>query len=247
MPEFVRGFAEFAKTHPDIGEPLTSEYEEWHYRSPEGPMVAVVRQDTTKGTLRWYQESNRIAYFLTGIRDVSGTATDLPPVEWAMEPQGISVGQFSHTPFGVILHSSRSTNAQNTEEQEFLGTVNWVATRVGGTGLGWNVTVGPNKWVQHISPNSWGWNAREHSDDYLALEFAQPIVGATIGDEQIRAAADWIVTSAMIEWPDLPWVFPEHRELAAGIRDGKTDIGADQDVPSRLRRMLQTWPTPPRP
>lgn len=78
-----------------------------------------------------------------------------------------------------------------------------------------------------MGAGEWGYNAREHSDDYLAVEFAQPTADYTITDGQIAAFIWWYKTVAVVRWPHLktltPEMLPLHSELAAGIRDGKSD------------------------
>ena len=102
---------------------------------------------------------------------------------------GTVAGFFSSAPRGIILHGTRSTRDYD-ELREYEAPVRWV--RPGAAGLGWNVTVGPDRIAEHLSPRQWGWNAREHSSDYLAIEFAQSRPGAAISDRQVRAAAWWI-------------------------------------------------------
>lgn len=56
VPEFVLGFKAYAEQHPEVGEPVESE---WTERPAPAP---VRRQDTSTGVLRYYQESNRIVF-----------------------------------------------------------------------------------------------------------------------------------------------------------------------------------------
>lgn len=149
---------------------------------------------------------------------------------------GLSAGRFTALPLGIILHSTRSTHPQS-ESLEYQGTVAWVARGADGT-LGWNVTIGPDRVAIHLDPGHWGWNAREHSREYLALEFAQARLGDPIGDRQVRAAAWWIEHEVLRRWPGLPHALVEHRELPAGKRDGKSDVGADQRIVERLKTSL---------
>mgnify|MGYP001578138726 CR=1 FL=1 len=139
------------------------------------------------------------------------------------------------TPRGIILHATRS-GRDWSEEEEFNGTCTFVAN--GAAGLGWNCTVGPGRLTVHSPADAWGWNAREHSPRYLALEFAQARPGDAISARQVRAAAWWIEHEALREWPLLPHRLVEHRELPAGVRDGKSDVGADQQIVERLRTRL---------
>lgn len=124
-------------------------------------------------------------------------------------------------PAGIILHATRSGIA-GPEVDEFWRTVNYVKS--GAAGLGWSCTVGPGLLAPHIAPTDWGWNAREHSYQYLAIEFAQGQLGGPISDATLDAAAYWIRKYAFAQWPDLPLTMPHHSELRAGIADGKTDV-----------------------
>lgn len=133
---------------------------------------------------------------------------------------GVKAGDFSGTPLGVILHSTRSGQAFGIQ-QEFDATVNFV--RNGADGLGWNLTVGDLVIATHLEPRAWGWNAREHSNKYLAAEFAQARHGGLISDGQVSAFCWWFMHVARAAWPNLPAEFPNHSDLPAGIRDGKSD------------------------
>lgn len=133
---------------------------------------------------------------------------------------------FTRTPEGIILHATRSGQASYSEIEEWEGTVNWVRNGVSGTGLGWHITAGPDRVAIHMPVTHWGWNARYHSGAYLAIEFAQPVLGAPISDETLDSAAWWINEVARAQWPNLPLTLVHHSELPAGIRDGKTDVAA---------------------
>lgn len=141
-----------------------------------------------------------------------------PAVEFV---QGNTINNFTGTPAGVILHGTRSGQPY-TVEQEYQSTLNYV--RSGAAGLGWNITVGEGKLCGHISPKSWGWNARQHSSEYLAVEFAQAHLGDLITGAQIDAFCWWFLNSARTLWPLLPMEFPNHSDLPAGIADGKSDV-----------------------
>jgi hypothetical protein len=140
---------------------------------------------------------------------------------------------------GVILHGSRSGRNWSYEE-EFWATARYAAS--GANGLGWNATIGPNLVALHIDARHWGWNAREHSKDLLAVEFAQPTIEYPITDAQIDAFCWWFTQKVLPIWPDIPWVFPTHAELPAGQRDGKTDVFPDgTDLRLRIGLRLEEW------
>lgn len=136
---------------------------------------------------------------------------------------GSIAGIFRAQPKGIILHGSRSGKRQGTMA-EYIGTVNWA--QINPEGLGWNATIGPAVYATHFSAKHWGWNAREHSPDYLAVEFAQPTIQADITDAQVAAFAEWYRVHVRPAWPNLTpraLVLPMHSELPAGKRDGKSD------------------------
>jgi hypothetical protein len=144
-------------------------------------------------------------------------------------------------PLGIIVHGSRSEQSERTIDEEFTGTVSYASG--GADGKAWNVTVGDRCWARHAGPQKWGWNAREHSSDYLAVEFAQPNLGDPITDGQIEAYVDWYVTDVVPWWGRVVTPTVMHAALLAGIRDGKSDlfpIGREGDAfQARLRRAVE--------
>lgn len=154
-------------------------------------------------------------------------------------------GAFLATPDGVILHGTRSGRFWTVYE-EYRATLAFVDAGAGG--LGWNVTIGDGERTDHLPPNRWGWNAREHSDDYLAVEFAQARLGDLITDGQVQQFADWFIRVARKRWPSLPMNFPEHYELPAGQRDGKSDCDPANpgQLASRCREAILALSAPER-
>lgn len=134
---------------------------------------------------------------------------------------GQSAGRFAQTPLGVILHGSRSGAASNPTAAEYVGTAHWAVANP--DSLGWSATIGSDIIALHMPFAAWGWNAREHSSVYLAVELAQAVEAQPISDGQVRAVA-WFFQQAKKTWPNLPRFFPTHAELPAGVRDGKTDV-----------------------
>jgi hypothetical protein len=175
--------------------------------------------------------------------------------------QDTPAGTFVGYPRGVTLHGSRSGRASNPLPAEYAGTANWCV--VNPDGLGWNATIGPGIVAVHLNARQWGWNARAASDEYLAVELAQPTAANAITDEQVEAFADWFVSDVHPTWPALPITrasFPTHAELeawgATGNHDGKTDVfpvndaRADQlrdRIIDRINAKLGAAPTPPDP
>ena len=130
----------------------------------------------------------------------------------------------------MILHSSRS-GLPSSPAEEFALTVAFA--RAGANGLGWNATVGQRQVALHIPPTHWGYNARGHSQRYLAVEFSQSRQADIIADSQIEAFVWWFQSVAREQWPSLPPFFICHSELEAGVEDGKTDpfpVGAEADI-----------------
>lgn len=138
-------------------------------------------------------------------------------VEWV---PGNAIGDFSGTPQGIILHSTRSGQPFDIEH-EYQGTLNYI--RSGASGLGWSATAGDYKLAYHMDPREWGWNARQHSYEYLAIEIAQAHLGDPVSDGQIAAVAAFYHKAKEV-WPQLPATFPNHSDLPAGIADGKSDV-----------------------
>lgn len=139
-------------------------------------------------------------------------------------------GRFVSQPKGILWHSTRSGNANNNESAEFYGTVNYV--RDGADGLGWHATVGPNLLAVHMLAAEWAYNAREHSDDYIAIEVAQSLLDKPISAGSIKAAAYFVKVYVKPVWPDMFQSLNQahHSQTAAGIRDGKSDIYRRNDV-----------------
>lgn len=137
--------------------------------------------------------------------------------------QGRVAGTFAVQPRGVILHGSRSGKRQDALK-EYSGTVNWAVGNP--AGLGWHATIGPGVYGAHMTARQWGWNAREHSRDFLAVEFAQPTIDDPITDAMVAAFVEWWRIEVAPVWPALTprvLLLPMHSELPAGKRDGKTD------------------------
>jgi hypothetical protein len=141
---------------------------------------------------------------------------------------------------GIILHATRSGTGRGQIE-EYDGTVRYV--RDGAGGLAWHVTVGPDRVAMHMDSDVWGWNAREHSSNMLAIEIAQSNLGGEIDDATLRAVAWWILNVARARWPTLRLDaagFANHSDLPAGVRDGKSDVEprGQHGVRDRLLRVL---------
>lgn len=130
----------------------------------------------------------------------------------------------------MILHGSRS-GVVWTLRDEFNSTRGYA--RSGAAGLGWNATVGEGALSVHMKATEWGWNAREHSDQYGAVEIANARLGDPVTDGEVRSVAAYLVDRFLPYHPHLGKTLvdrvracelPEHWELPAGVRDGKTDV-----------------------
>jgi len=140
-----------------------------------------------------------------------------PTLEWV---QGNVIGNLT-APQGIILHSTRSAIPRG-EVEEYEGTLNYV--RGGANGLGWNATVGPGLVCEHMNPDQWGWNAREASSHYVAIEHAQARLGDPVSDALLDASAWYIKNKVYARWPNMPRTLVHHSELPAGVQDGKSDM-----------------------
>jgi hypothetical protein len=125
---------------------------------------------------------------------------------------------------GVILHGSRSGRVGNPLANEGKGTASYEVNN--SLGLGWNATAWPGHVAIHLPADQWGWNARNASDNYVAIEIAQPVESDPIGNVHI-AVADYIFDHVWPRWGEV-WHFPSHAELEdwgeTGANDGKTDL-----------------------
>lgn len=75
-----------------------------------------------------------------------------------------------------------------------------------------------------MDAGQWAYNAREHSDDYGAVEIAQAALGGAVTERQIEGIAKVWVMFRDHYGASFPLYFVNHSELPAGIRDGKTDV-----------------------
>lgn len=126
---------------------------------------------------------------------------------------------------GVIFHGSRSGRAGNPLDAEWQGTANYEVNNT--LGLGWNATIGPGKVALHIPARQWGHNARAASDNYVAVEIAQPTVDTPLPPSVATALGDYIFDHVWPVWGEV-WHFPSHAEIEdwgeTGQQDGKTDL-----------------------
>jgi hypothetical protein len=156
---------------------------------------------------------------------------------------GHVAGTFSTVPSGIILHGSRSGRPQSLFN-EYVGTANWAAS--GSHDLGWNATVGDNRYCVHMTGRQWGHHAREHSRSYLSVEFAQPTVNDAITDGQVQAFVAWWRAEVLPIWPTLTAervAMPAHSEMPAGKRDGKSDTypagdARNEQLRQRIRKAM---------
>lgn len=150
-----------------------------------------------------------------------------PPTRFWM-PTPFVQGEMT-APKGLLLHSSRSGHAGNSEMLEYQATARYCVYNP--DGLAWHASVGPGIIAVHMTPRQWGWNARAPaSQQYIAVEFAQPTIGDAISDEQIEAYCWWVLNEVLPVWPNLPHVLVHHASLASGIADGKSDVYPNGDA-----------------
>lgn len=139
----------------------------------------------------------------------------------SFEYPAASQGPWPAAPKGIILHGTRGGNPNR--RNEFLGTVRWATNNP--DGLGWHVTIGDGYYAEHLPITEWGWHAREHSRQYIGVEFVQPTVSDAITDDQVAAFARWYRETVAPAFPHLGRdpLMPAHSEMKSGIADGKTD------------------------
>lgn len=135
-------------------------------------------------------------------------------------------------PRGFLLHGTQSGVPSNKRD-EYERTIRFVrngAIDSQGSRLGWNTTIAEDRYCIH-SEGRWGWNARQHSSQWVAAEFAQSMIDEPITDDQI----DMFVHYANAEQPLIPRVLIMHSETEAGVSDGKTDPARRGVLADRLR------------
>ena len=163
-----------------------------------------------------------------------------PDVSYLQAPIG---GRFTHMPAGCILHGSRSGSSSNTTHEEFVGTASWAQNNP--DGLGWNATIGDHEICTHMMADQWGHNARAASDNYLAVEFAQPTIGDPISDGQVEAFAWWWLNEVEERWPGIARYFPSHAEVEdqgeTGANDGKLRFPSGDARADDLRARIMAW------
>lgn len=118
-----------------------------------------------------------------------------------------------------MLHGTRSGQPYDPD-REFNGTLNYV--RNGADGKGWNVTIGPGIYSQHMAPNQWGWHVGSNSSRFIGIEFAQGQLDSIITESQIQTAAWWLLNVAKKQWPNLNLSasgFVNHSDIDAGNTD----------------------------
>ena len=103
----------------------------------------------------------------------------------------------------------------------------------GADGYNWNYTVGPGIVAQHMHPKRWGWNARNASGHYVAIEIACPTFSSWVTDAEAITVA-WCIRETRKVWPRIPLYLPTHSELEhlgeTGRQDGKSDVYAWWDI-----------------
>lgn len=141
------------------------------------------------------------------------------------------------TPGGFLLHGTQS-GVPGPKRVEYERTVQYVrdgAIDSQGSRLGWNCTIAEDRYCIHSESWEWGWNARQHSSQWVAVEFAQAQIDELISDGQI----DMFVHYANAEHPRVSREFIMHSETEAGIQDGKTDAAKKGQRADALRNRIK--------
>ena len=163
---------------------------------------------------------------------------------------GSAAGSFAGRPDFIAIHGSRSGTGRSTNA-EYDGTRAYARV----TDLGWNITVGNDRYSIHMATRQWGYHARATSRRSLSAELAQANRYFAIEDGQVRAFCHWLRASVLAAWPD--WVIGpgqllSHGEIEArgwtGVRDGKDDpfLAGDPRMDELRARILarlddQSW------
>ena len=84
------------------------------------------------------------------------------------------------------------------------------------------------------------WHARSPANEtMLGAELVQARAGDPIADRQLASLAWWLrLMSRRFGFELVEVNLPEHKDLPAGIADGKTDVGPDYSF-GRLQRFLE--------
>ena len=237
MFRFQLGFLELANILKQdiVGYPLEDEH---HGENGDG------LQKTTTGLMVWRKADNWTAFtdgYRTWVRGPNGIQQRLNTelFDWERPPKYYPYvyrdyapapairGSFYFQPFGVILHGTHST----IDRSIFLEFHSTRAYLKAGTRdrygrrqyLAWHTTIGEDELSIHLSPDTWGYHAREFSPNYIGVEFAKPLVDSPITDKQVRTFCWYFTEVLQHTWPGLPLIFPAHSEVPPGIRDGKVD------------------------
>jgi hypothetical protein len=188
-------------------------YEEAASRYNGGPRMRINDNPNAANIRRAWHESARYI-----VEEQASVQVDHNP--------GTVAGTFTTRPSGIILHGSRSGRRQS-RQQEYDATRRFAQQ----TELGWNTTIGEDRYAVHYSAQHWGWNARAASRHYLAVEIAQPLEEYLVTAAQVRALVAWYRAEVVPQWGEYPVTaahWPTHAELeasgATGARDGKTDV-----------------------
>ncbi len=137
--------------------------------------------------------------------------------------------------WGCVMHSTRGGGA--TPDAEFQGTLNWFANPASQVSA--HIVVGPDGTIATcVDPALVAWHAREENARRLGIELVQAKLGGPILEVQLQAAAWWLQQqAARFGFPLTAAALPEHKDVPAGIRDGKSDIGAPYSF-ARLAQWL---------
>lgn len=140
----------------------------------------------------------------------------------APAPSANIQGIYPRTP-ACLIHGTRSGKIENTLDQEFQGTVNFLVGGAGG--LAWTFTIGSDEYAVHLPVDAWGYHCRELSDEFIGFEFAQPLVTWSVTEGQVRAFGHAVRNHVLPVYPEFDVRrMLMHSQINPGIRDGKTDV-----------------------
>ena len=128
---------------------------------------------------------------------------------------------------GVIVHSTRSDKPISLDE-EYRRAREWLCNPASEVSAHTLVGPKPDMVARLVDPDDEAYHAREHNATHLAIELVQPKLGVTIPDITWRLAAREVAGWCVRYYIPIAWSttrgIAEHREMPAGIREGKSDI-----------------------
>ncbi len=124
-----------------------------------------------------------------------------------------------------MIHSTRGNGA--SAQAEFDGTVAWFASPASQVSA--HIVIAADGTIARcVDPAYTAWHAMDFNTHALGAELCQPKIGDHITDAQLASLGWWLKQMATQFGFALTLAnLPEHRDLASGKLEGKTDVGSD--------------------